>query len=78
MPRMIDPNVFRWERLFFLTEMTLSPIIATLIFAAGCVMGYQYRRVWKQEGPRWQLWLYGTGAAVALLTVAFVPLVGRG
>jgi len=55
-------------------EMTLTPAIATAIFVVSCLSGYQYRRVWKAEGPRWQLWLWGIVTAAGLLTVGFVPL----
>ena len=54
--------------------MTLTPAIATAIFVVSCLSGYQYRRVWKAEGPRWQLWLWGIVTAAGLLTVGFVPL----
>ncbi|MDE4132457.1 hypothetical protein PXK00_05005 [Phaeobacter sp. QD34_3] len=54
--------------------ITLSPLIATVIFVLACLSGYQYRRVWKMEGPRWQLWLFGLLAAAGLLVLGFVPL----
>jgi hypothetical protein len=57
-----------------LSELTLSPLIATVIFVLACLSGIQYRRVWKAEGPRWQLWLFGVLAALGLLIVGFVPL----
>ncbi|WP_298500774.1 hypothetical protein [uncultured Maritimibacter sp.] len=52
----------------------LPPILATIIFVIACIAGYGYRRVWKAEGPRWKLWVYGLVAAACLLTLAFVPL----
>lgn len=52
----------------------LPPILATIIFVIACIAGYGYRRVWKAEGPRWKLWVYGLIAAACLLTLAFVPL----
>jgi hypothetical protein len=52
----------------------LTPFSATLIFVVAVLAGYRYRRVWKAEGPRWQLWLFGLVAAVCLLTVGFLPL----
>lgn len=52
----------------------LTPAVATVIFVVGCLAGYRYRTVWKAEGPRWQLWLYGVIAAAALLTLGFVPV----
>nr|WP_106609311.1 hypothetical protein [Shimia abyssi] len=55
-------------------DLTLTPLIATTIFVAACLMGYQYRRVWKSEGPRWQLWIYGVLAASGLLVLGFIPL----
>lgn len=57
-----------------MAEFALTPITATIIFVMACVMGYQYRRVWKTEGPRWQLWLYGSLAAMGLLILGFIPL----
>ncbi|MDQ2093356.1 hypothetical protein [Rhodalgimonas zhirmunskyi] len=58
--------------------LPLTPTIATLLFVLGCLAGYRYRRVWKAEGPRWQLWLYGLVAAAALLILAFVPMATPG
>lgn len=58
-----------------LLPLALTPVTATLIFVLGCLAGYQYRRTWKAEGPRWKLWLYGVVAAAALLTLGFVPMV---
>ncbi|SFR12591.1 hypothetical protein [Poseidonocella sedimentorum] len=55
-------------------ELTLTPLIATLLFVLACLAGHRYRRVWKAEGPRWQLWLYGVVAAVCLMILGFVPL----
>lgn len=48
--------------------------MATVLFVLACVAGYQYRRVWSAEGPRWQLWIYGAVAALCLATVAFLPV----
>ncbi|WP_425098570.1 hypothetical protein [Tropicibacter sp. S64] len=56
-----------------MTDFVLTPLIATAIFVAACLAGYGYRRVWRLEGPRWKLWLYGVIAAGALLTLGFVP-----
>ena len=58
--------------------MTLTPLMATLLFVVGCLAGYRYRHVWKAEGPRWQLWLYGLTAAVTFLVLGFVPLTTTG
>ncbi len=52
----------------------LTPLTATLIFVVAVIAGYRYRRVWKAEGPRWQLWLFGLIAAICLLAVGFLPL----
>lgn len=57
----------------FLTPV-LTPASATILFIVGCLAGYRYRRVWKAEGPRWQLWVTGLIAAGAFLTLGFVPL----
>lgn len=54
--------------------ITLSPLAATAIFVVAVIAGYQYRRIWKAEGPRWQLWIAGLTAAICLLTVAFLPV----
>ena len=54
--------------------ITLSPLAATAIFVVAVIAGYQYRRIWKAEGPRWQLWIAGLIAAICLLTVAFLPV----
>ncbi|MCA0918741.1 hypothetical protein LCM32_00070 [Pseudooceanicola nanhaiensis] len=58
----------------FWTDHTITPAIATIIFVIACLAGYSYRRVWKTEGPRWQLWLYGVIAAAGLLSLAFFPM----
>lgn len=55
-------------------DLTLTPMLATTIFFVTCVSGYQYRRVWKAEGPRYQYWIFGVAAAVGLLTLGFIPL----
>jgi len=62
----------------FSLEQFLTPTSATLLFVVGCLAGYSYRRVWKSEGPRWQLWLFGLVAATALLVLAFVPMATPG
>ena len=54
--------------------VTLPPALATVIFVLTCLCGYQYRRVWKAEGPRVQYWIFGIGAAAGLLVLAFIPL----
>lgn len=57
-----------------LSELYLTPGTATLIFVLAVLSGYRYRRVWKAEGPRWQLWLFGVAAALCLMIVGFLPL----
>ena len=58
----------------FADELYLTPVIATGIFVTAVLAGYSYRRVWKAEGPVWQLWVYGGIAACCLLAVGFLPL----
>lgn len=58
----------------FSPEQFLTPVSATILFVVACLAGYRYRRVWKSEGPRWQLWLFGVLAAGALLVLGFVPM----
>lgn len=55
-------------------QVELTPLVATAIFVAACLCGHRYRRVWKAEGPRWQLWLYGVLTASGLLILGLVPL----
>ncbi len=57
-----------------MTDLTLTPGTATVLFTIACLAGYRYRRVWKAEGPRSQLWLWGLVAAGALLVLGFVPM----
>lgn len=57
-------------------ELALTPVTATLVFVVACLAGYRYRSVWKAEGPRWQLWVFGLVAAVALLVLGFLPMRG--
>ena len=55
----------------------MSPLISTLLFTIAVIAGVNYRRIWKAEGPAWQLWLSGGVAAACFLTVMFTPaLVG--
>ncbi len=54
--------------------MTLTPLTATLIFVAACLSGHRYRKVWKAEGPSWQLWLFGLLTAAGFLVLGFIPL----
>lgn len=57
-----------------MSDVALTPLTATVIFVIACLCGHSFRRVWKAEGPRWQLWLFGLLAAGGLLTLGFVPL----
>ncbi|MEM9248393.1 MAG: hypothetical protein AAGB05_06805 [Pseudomonadota bacterium] len=57
-----------------MTEIVLTPLTATLFFVLAVLAGYRYRRIWKAEGPRWQLWVWGLAAAACLAVVSFVPL----
>ncbi|MEO0386130.1 MAG: hypothetical protein AAF281_01180 [Pseudomonadota bacterium] len=61
-----------------MSDPTLTPTIATTIFVLSCLAGYQYRRVWKAEGPVWQLWIFGLVAACGLAVLGFVPLTVTG
>ena len=55
-------------------EFALTPAWATALFVLAVIAGYRYRRVWKAEGPTWQLWVSGIIAAGCLLILGFVPL----
>jgi hypothetical protein len=55
-------------------DSVMTPATATLVFVFAVVAGYQYRRVWKSDGPRWQLWVWGGIAALCLVIVSFVPV----
>jgi|AP45_3_1055517.scaffolds.fasta_scaffold832947_1 multisubunit Na+/H+ antiporter MnhB subunit len=59
-----------------LPDVTLTPVTATALFVVACLAGMRYRNIWKAEGPRSRLWLYGVIAAVALLVLGFVPMRG--
>lgn len=56
------------------SQITLTPLIATILIFLAVLAGNRYRRIWKAEGPRWQLWVFGLIAAAALLVLAFVPM----
>lgn len=55
-------------------EISLTPLAATAIFVVAVLAGHRYRKIWKAEGPRWQLWLFGLVAAVCLITLGFLPM----
>ncbi|MDA5095309.1 hypothetical protein O2N63_14570 [Aliiroseovarius sp. KMU-50] len=55
-------------------SLTLTPFTATIVFVLAVLAGHRYRAVWKAEGPRWQLWLYGIVAALGLMLLGFLPL----
>ncbi|NKW91571.1 hypothetical protein HGD87_03430 [Rhodobacteraceae bacterium R_SAG9] len=55
-------------------DVVLSPWLATVLFVLACLAGHRYRRVWKEEGARWQLWVFGVTAAVCLLVVGLLPI----
>ncbi|WP_323765247.1 hypothetical protein [Marinovum sp.] len=59
-----------------MTDFTLTPALATALFVIACLAGMRYRSVWKAEGPRSRLWLYGVIAAATLLVLGFVPMRG--
>jgi hypothetical protein len=56
------------------SEIVLSPLFATVMFIGACLAGHSYRRVWKADGPRWQLWVFGLTAALLFGLVAFLPV----
>lgn len=57
-----------------MSGLTLSSPVATVIFVIACVAGVQFRRVWKEEGPRSQLWVFGLISAICFAVVALIPL----
>lgn len=59
---------------FLLPDVVLSPWLATVLFVLACLAGHRYRRVWKEGGPRWQLWGFGLTAGICLLILALFPL----
>ncbi|MEL7115983.1 MAG: hypothetical protein AAGP08_10390 [Pseudomonadota bacterium] len=52
----------------------MSSGVATGLFVAAVIAGMRYRSVWKAEGPRWQLWVFGLIAGCCLLAVGLLPL----
>lgn len=58
--------------------MSLSPLIASALFVAAILAGYQYRKVWKSEGPAWKAWVFGVLAGGLFLAVALIPLSASG
>ncbi|MCH2096285.1 MAG: hypothetical protein MK160_14400 [Rhodobacteraceae bacterium] len=55
-------------------DISLTPALATVIFVLSCLCGHRFRRLWKDEGPQWQLWVFGLLAAAGLSILGFVPL----
>ena len=62
------------EENVFVGDWILTPPIAVAIFIAACLSGHRFRRVWRAEGPTWQLWCWGLLAAAGLLILGFTPL----
>lgn len=57
-----------------MTNLALPPLLATVLFVVAVISGYQYRKVWKTEGPAWKAWLFGVLAGGCFLCVAFIPM----
>lgn len=55
-------------------DLHLPPTLALVLFVIAVLAGHSFRRVWKAEGPTWQLWLFGGLAGICLITVGFLPL----
>ncbi|MEO0882138.1 MAG: hypothetical protein AAFY34_05355 [Pseudomonadota bacterium] len=55
-------------------DLHLSPLAATILFVIAVFAGYRYRANWKQEGPAWKAWMFGSIACVCFLTVGLVPV----
>lgn len=62
------------ERAGDMSDFALTPLVATVVFVLSCLCGHSYRRVWKADGPRWQLWVFGLLTASGFLLLGFVPL----
>lgn len=67
-------STFAGNRQLASLDLTLSPLAATSLFVIAALAGINYRRIWKADGPHWQLWLFGGVAAACLLTLGFVPI----
>jgi len=59
-----------------MADFMLTPAVAVVLFTIACLSGMRYRAVWKAEGSRWQLWVFGVIAGGCLLVLGFVPLRG--
>lgn len=57
-----------------MSDLVLTRPIAVLLLVVAVMAGTQYRRVWKTQGPGWQLWLFGALAGSCLLVLGFLPL----
>ena len=57
-----------------LENLNLTPFWATILVVVAVIAGHQYRKNWKNEGPLWKAWAYGTLAGLCLLALGFIPL----
>ena len=57
-----------------MADLVLTPVSATFLFVLACLAGHRYRRIWKSEGPHWQLWFFGVIAGSCLMVLGFLPL----
>lgn len=55
-------------------NINFTSLLATLLFIIAVISGHLYRKNWKNEGPTWKLWLYGTISGGLMIMVAFVPI----
>ena len=55
---------------------TMNNGLALFIFFIACISGVQFKRLWKNNGPVWQLWFFGTSSAIGLLLVGLMPIHG--
>ncbi|MBO6550107.1 MAG: hypothetical protein JJ964_10875 [Rhizobiales bacterium] len=57
-----------------LDYVNLTPFWATILIVVAVFAGHQYRKNWKNEGPRWKAWLFGSIAGGCLLALGFIPM----
>ena len=62
------------EMELFSEPLTLTPMVSTILFVIAVLAGMRYRTVWKAEGPRWQLWVFGLVSGGCLLILGFIPV----